>query len=106
MSDLRYRSLMAICVVCCLNFVVFFAVAVKIGGDAINGKIVDGHFYLANHEKLTEVSEAVFTYSLWHVRSLFITHPLAILTGYLMKMEQRERRRLTGLPPYEQTRTL
>jgi hypothetical protein len=73
---------------CCLNFVVFFIVALAIGGDAVNGKVVGGHFYLANHGTLTEVSEAVYTYSLWHVRSLFITHPLAALTGYLAKKEK------------------
>ena len=105
MSDFRYRSLIAICVVCCLNFVVFFVVAVKIGGDAVNGKITGGHFYLAEHGKLTEVSEAIFTYSLWHVRSLMVTHPLAILTGYLVKIEQRERRRRSGLPAYLESRT-
>jgi hypothetical protein len=68
-------------------------VAVAIGGDAYNGKIVGGdHFYVAEHGKFTEVSEAVYTYSLWHVRSLFVTHPLAMLTGYLAKMEQQARR--------------
>ena len=92
MSDLGYRSLMAVCILCCLNFVVFFFVAIAIGGDAVNGKIVGGHFYLANHGKLTEVSEAVFTYSRWHVYSLIVTHPLAMLSGYLAKQEQTVRK--------------
>jgi hypothetical protein len=56
----------------------FVAVASLLGGDATNGKIANGHFFLANHGKLTEVSEGVFRYSLWHARSLFITHPLAM----------------------------
>jgi hypothetical protein len=89
MSDLRYRSLLVICVLGVLNFIVCFIVAIVIGGDAVNGKIVGGHFYLASHGKLTEVSETVFTYSLWHARSLFVTHPLAMLTGYLAKTEQK-----------------
>lgn len=92
MSDLRYRFLLAVCILCGLNFVVFVVVAFAIGGDAVNGKTVGGHFYLASHGKLTEVSEAVFTYSLWHVRSVFITHPLAMLTGYLAKTEQAARK--------------
>jgi hypothetical protein len=87
-SDLRYRSLLAVGCLGVLNFVAFFIVAILIGGDAVNGKVVGGHFYLAEHGKFTEVSEAVFTYSLWHVRSLFITHPLAMLTGYLANREQ------------------
>jgi hypothetical protein len=105
MSDLRYRSLLVICVLGVFNFIVFSIVAIVIGGDAVNGKIVGGHFYLANHGKLTEVSEAVFTYSLWHVRSLFVTHPLAMLTGYLAKTEQKARK-LRHSSDSDQTRTL
>jgi hypothetical protein len=92
MSDFRYRCLLAVCGLGILNFLAFVIVAFAIGGDAVNGKMVGGHFYLANHGKLTEVSEAVYTYSLWHVRSVFVTHPLAILTGYLAKMEQQARK--------------
>jgi hypothetical protein len=93
MSQLRYRLLLAICALGVLNFLVFVVVASAIGGDAVNGKAVRGHFYLAMHGRLTEVREAVYTYSLWHVRSLLITHPLAMLTGYLAKMEQNARAR-------------
>ena len=92
MSDFRYRCLLAVCGLGVLNFVIFVIVAVTIGGDAVNGKAVGGHYYLASHGKLTEVSEAVYTYSLWHVRSLFVTHPLAILTGYLSNRERRARK--------------
>ena len=63
-SDLKRRSLWAISTLCGLNFVVFFIVALVIGGDAVNGKVVAGHFYLSDHGKPTEVSEAVYTYSL------------------------------------------
>jgi hypothetical protein len=91
-SDFRYRCLLAVCGLGVLNFVIFVIVAVAIGGDAVNGKAVGGHYYLASHGKLTEVSEAVYTYSLWHVRSLLVTHPLAILTGYLANRERRARK--------------
>ena len=92
MSDFRYRCLLAVCGLGILNFVTFVIVAVAIGGDAVNGKAVGGHYYLASHGKLTEVSEAVYSYSLWHVRSVFITHPLAMLTGYLAYIEQKARK--------------
>jgi hypothetical protein len=92
MSDFRYRCLLAVCGLGILNFLAFVAGAFVLGGDAANGKIAGGHFYLAEHGKLTEVSEAVYTYSLWHVRSVFLTHPLAILAGYLAKMEQQARK--------------
>jgi hypothetical protein len=65
------------------NFVVFFIAAVYLGGDALNGRIIDGHYFLASHGRLTEVKQAVFVYSEWHARSLFVTHPLALLCGWL-----------------------
>jgi hypothetical protein len=72
-----------------LNFVVFFIVAVNIGGDAVNGSVRDGHFYVMNHGRYTEVSEQVFTYSRWHVYSIWITHPLAFAAGYWAKRLQQ-----------------
>ena len=92
MSDFRYRCLLALCALGVLNFLAFVIVAVAIGGDAVNGKTIGGHFYLGCHGKLTEVSEAVYAYSLWHVRSVFATHPLAMLTGYLANLEKQARK--------------
>jgi hypothetical protein len=92
MSDFRYRCLLIVFGLCMLNFMAFAVGAFALGGDAVNGKIVGGHFYLAENGRLTEVSEAVYTYSLWHVRSLFVTHPLAMLTAFLAKLEQRARK--------------
>jgi hypothetical protein len=65
-----------------VNFVLFWLVAVYLGGDAVNGKVVAGHYYLMSHGRYTEVSEAIFAYSRWHVYSTWITHPLALVAGY------------------------
>ncbi|EJN09921.1 hypothetical protein PMI42_06483 [Bradyrhizobium sp. YR681] len=92
MSDFRYRCLLVAFSLCMLNFVAFAVGAFALGGDAINGKIVGEHFYLAEHGKLAEVSEAVYTYSLWHARSVFVTHPLAILAAWLARLEQQARK--------------
>jgi hypothetical protein len=73
----------AVFIVAFLNFVVFWFVAVYLGGDAINGRAAAGHFYLMSHGKYTEVGQAVFDYSKWHVYSTWITHPLGLLAGYL-----------------------
>ncbi len=59
------------------NFFAFFVAVLCLGGDAVNGKIAAGHYYLMSHGRYTEVNEAVFAYSKWHVYSLWITHPLA-----------------------------
>lgn len=61
-----------------LNFFVFFVVATLIGGDAFNGKIEDGKYYVASKGTYTEVSKAVFTYSRCHVYSLFVTFAAGI----------------------------
>jgi hypothetical protein len=73
---MSYRALYLIAGVCHANFLIFCVAAVAIGRDALNGKIVDGHFYLGSHERFTEVSQA-----LWHALSLIVTHPTGMLTA-------------------------
>ncbi|MGC1376818.1 MAG: hypothetical protein WA821_11365, partial [Anaerolineales bacterium] len=53
-----------------INFFLFVIISVFLGGDALNGKVVDGHYYLASHGQLTEVSYLVFMYSKAHALSL------------------------------------
>jgi hypothetical protein len=91
MSNLAYRSLWVIGALCILNFVAFVAISGGIGGDALNGKIVDGHFYLGDHGHFTEVTEAVFTYSSVHARSLILTHPLGMLLLFIAGRELKKR---------------
>ena len=71
-----------------LNFAVFWIAAVYLGGDAVSGKVVDGHYFLSNHGHLTEVSRAVFTYSQYHVRSVFVTHPLGLICAWRLSRER------------------
>jgi len=66
------------------NFLAFWIAAVYLGGDAINGKAVEGHYFLSSHGHFTEVGRNIFTYSRWHVFSIFITHPLAMLCALLL----------------------
>ena len=63
------------------NFAAFVAVAIYLGGDALNGTVRDGHYYVSQHGKDTEVSAQTFFYSRAHAQSVFITHPLAILAA-------------------------
>jgi len=75
-----------------LNFVAFGIVATCLGGDAVNGRHENGHYFLSSHGKRTEVSAAVFNYSRVHVYSVFITHPLAILSGIILGSMERKNR--------------
>jgi hypothetical protein len=55
-----------------VNFLVYVAVASYIGGDAVNGKVEGGHYYLFGYihglgaKGYTEVTPGVFNYSKWH----------------------------------------
>ena len=83
-----YRICVAIFVAVWLNGIIFWFTAVALGGDAVNGKMENGHYYLANHGRLTEVSRGVFTYSRIHSYSVFISIPIGIVasaTGYGIK---------------------
>lgn len=66
-----------------INFLLFVIIALIIGGDAVNGRAENGHFYLASHGKLTEVNYSVFMYSKIHVYSIFVTFSLALLASFL-----------------------
>ena len=75
-----------------LNFMLFWMIAVAIGGDA--DKIENGRYYVVSHGRFTEVSEAVWTYSYYHARSIWISHPLGMLGAIVMACS----RKLWGLP--------
>jgi hypothetical protein len=62
-----------------LNFVAFVVVAERLGGNALNGKIEDGHYFLGNHGNYTEVSYDVFFYSKIHTIFFITTHLLPFL---------------------------
>jgi hypothetical protein len=49
-----------------INFMVFFAVSVYLGGDALNGYSTVGHYFLCAHGHCIEVSRTVWCYSYWH----------------------------------------
>ena len=66
-----------------LNFFSFLVACLLLGGDALNGHVEAGRYFLSNHGKLTEVTSEIFRYSQLHGASLFITHPLAMLMGWL-----------------------
>jgi hypothetical protein len=72
------------------NFVLFVAIAVPLGGDALNGMSRDGHYYLMQHGIYTEVSKPIFIYSTIHTLSLFVTHPVGVIVA--LRARNRARR--------------
>jgi hypothetical protein len=71
-----------------LNMGAFIVVATYLGGDALNGRVKDDHYFLFAHGKYTEVSQAVFNYSRIHAYSVRLTvalYGLAILIVVVLK---------------------
>lgn len=54
-----------------LNFLVFWVVTVSLGGDALNGYVQNGHYFLCAHGSCREVAPSMWTYSYWHAVSGF-----------------------------------
>ena len=48
------------------NFLAFVVISVFLDGDALNGYVRDGHFFLCAHGSCVEVSHSIWTYSYWH----------------------------------------
>jgi len=78
-----------------LNFIIFVAIALYLGGDAVNGKVEGGRYYLMGlgSKGYTEVSEPVFNYSKWHVYSLLGTWPMVMAAAFALS---RARKRTVG----------
>jgi hypothetical protein len=66
-----------------LDFVSYLIAASYLGGDAVNGKVEGGLYYLwgltTGQRPHHEVSQAVFTFSRLHTYSLFILGPLTFV---------------------------
>jgi hypothetical protein len=49
-----------------INFFAFIAGSVHFGGDALNGYVRAGHYFVCAHGSCTEVSRSIWEYSYWH----------------------------------------
>ncbi len=63
------------------NFQAFLIESNALGGDALNGHVTDGHFYVTSHGTDTEVSQAVWTASQIHALVTLLSWPLVMLAG-------------------------
>jgi hypothetical protein len=84
-----------------LNFFVFVGLTLHLGGDALNGKIDAGRYFLFGYnahsgkKDYTEVSAAIFQYSRWHAYSVIITWSL-MLAGSIMLRSGIRRKKSRG----------
>jgi hypothetical protein len=72
-----------------LNFLVFAAISMYLRGDALNGKIEGGRYYLGGSGfGLTEVSQGVWQYSRCHAIAMIVTHATALVAGAILVIAQ------------------
>jgi hypothetical protein len=71
--------LRAILIIAFINFISFWIISVANGGDALNGKMEDGKFFVANHGRYTEVSRVFFELNRIQSISVWVTHSCALL---------------------------
>jgi len=85
------RLYLAVVIVGLLNFFLFLAGTLYIGGDAANGKVENGKYYVEGYryhegsKGFTEVSRQVFNYSRWHAYSMMTTWSLMLLGSILYR---------------------
>jgi len=73
------RTTKIVSVLWIVNFAFYIGVASWLGGDAVNGHSEAGHYFLAMHGRLTEVSHDVFNFSLWYTYFLFTHFAVALV---------------------------
>ncbi len=66
------------------NFLLFSVVAFIIGGNAGDGMIEGGKYYVGTKSQYTQVSYNVFIYSLWHGYSCLVTHLLVFISAAIL----------------------
>jgi hypothetical protein len=70
------------------NFFAFVLGSMYFGGDALNGYVKAGHYFLCAHGSCIEVAPSVWTYSYWHALTalggillVFVEAAIFVTTG-------------------------
>jgi hypothetical protein len=75
-----------------LNCLVFMLSMWVLGGSAVLGYALDGHYYLEAGRHLVQVSGAVYFYSKWQAYSLIATFPMGLACAWrLSELPTRSR---------------
>jgi len=69
-----------------VSFLIFWIISVIFGGDAINGKIEDGHYYFGSHGEYKEVSRAAYVASASYVMVFTAIGGFILLLIFLLFM--------------------
>lgn len=68
-----------------INVLAFIVGLLYLGGDALNGYVRAGHYFICAHSQCAETSRAIWRYSYWHTLAAFGGVLLVILeTGLFL----------------------
>ena len=70
------------------NYVLYALMSYLAGGDALHGRILDGHYFIAAGGGLVQVSRLLFLFSRWEAYSLIATFPLGLLCACFLSPAQ------------------
>jgi hypothetical protein len=80
-----------------VDVLAFMLVATYLGGDALNGHVSNGHYFLAAKGRTLEVSRELYIYSKWHGLSA-IAMAIATVSAWAIVWRRTQMARSTG--PY------
>ena len=89
-----------------LNFVAFVEGSIYLGGDALNGYVKAGHYFLCAHGNCVEVSGSIWHYSYWHAYSsflgivLYLLRSLFLFTSEILRLSCQQRRTRDRSEPF------
>ena len=81
-----------------VNFVVFVVISLVLGGDALGTTAIGGHYFLASHGRLTEVSRGVWIYSWAHAFITVTTLPTVMIVGLIHELMHPRSPERSGRP--------
>jgi hypothetical protein len=93
---LRRRKICnALIALAAIHFAVFVGTIVVLGGDALTGRVDDGHYFLGNHGLMVETTRGAWLFSAAVGRTLvYGTFPLGVIAALLRpRKEGRDRPR-------------
>lgn len=73
------------------NFLAFVVVSLSHGGDAWNGQVVAGAYFVGSHGHYTKVSRNFWIYSYYHTLLLCITFALSFAVASYYTWQERRR---------------
>jgi hypothetical protein len=92
------RILLSAIIMAAGNFLGFGVFCAVIGGDALNGSVHGGRYYVSDHGAKTEVSREAWTLNYIHGISAFVTHGLVLVALVLLRVTGDVRRKGAGGP--------